>query len=263
MKKLVSYILIVWFIGGVFFLNSCKRGENDPFFSFRSRKQRVTGYWDINTVDKKTTTINKDGEKIIETFTISGENAKLITQTVNTPADTIITVSGKVKEAFYRFDKDGRMDYVFRYELVDNYAETDENTSFTTIERTITNYEYRGNGTWNFLAGMDNYSNKERLSLVFESLNHKKTINYYINVFNDDGESQPGFPQWQNNVIVEEAKYANGEFAQVWVIDMLKAKETDLKRQIDNLDLFQTTEGEGTQSSISVKGDEFVGLKQK
>ena len=43
MKKLSHLIILIFII--IFSLPSCKKGENDPFLSLRSRKARITGEW--------------------------------------------------------------------------------------------------------------------------------------------------------------------------------------------------------------------------
>ncbi len=47
MKKIKQFILIVIIMG--FALPSCKKGENDPFLSLRSRKARITGEWKLSS----------------------------------------------------------------------------------------------------------------------------------------------------------------------------------------------------------------------
>ena len=47
MKSIFKSIFIVVII--VITLISCRKGEEDPFFSFRSRKARITGYWRLTS----------------------------------------------------------------------------------------------------------------------------------------------------------------------------------------------------------------------
>jgi hypothetical protein len=246
-------------------MNSCKKGENDPFFSFRTRKARVTGYWDFANMDRQAFTKLPNGEFYNETLTLADENINLKIDSTQTSHDTSYTISGKVKEAYYKFEKDGRLDYLLRYELTDPITKYDEITDLTTYEKTITTIEIKGNGTWNFLNKIDNYKNKERLSLVFESLNHKTTISYTIDIQDADGISVGGFPQIYNSVSNQENKWANGEFAQVWVLDMLKNKELHMYRQLDNLDLssYYSSIDPVTSSSTTTIGLESVILKQE
>lgn len=43
-----KFILLVVF-AGLIGLNSCRKGEDDPFISFRSREARLTGEWKLNS----------------------------------------------------------------------------------------------------------------------------------------------------------------------------------------------------------------------
>jgi hypothetical protein len=237
MKRLFGYVFALFIVVSSVLMFGCKKGANDPFFSIYSRKQRVTGYWDFKTFERQALMKQPDGVFVNENFKLDGESITLKLDTTQSNHDTSITFTGKLKEAYYKFEKDGRMDYRFWYELNHPVVKYDENTDLTTYERTITTVEIKGNGTWNFLNKIDNYKNKERLSLVFEYLNHRITVNYTKDIQNADGISQTGYPQVTNTVTNSEHKWANGEFAEVWVLDMLKNKEIIMMRQLDNLDL--------------------------
>ena len=47
MKKLLLIVLAVIASGIIF--DACKKGPEDPFLTFRSRKERMTGKWLVNT----------------------------------------------------------------------------------------------------------------------------------------------------------------------------------------------------------------------
>lgn len=75
MKKLKKLLFIVAIIG--FILPSCKKGENDPFLSLRSRKARITGEWNLTsgtkyfTENDSSNTVNYDGinaYSLVDTF---------------------------------------------------------------------------------------------------------------------------------------------------------------------------------------------------
>jgi len=265
MKRLFGFVFSLLIVGSSLMITGCKKGVNDPFFSIYSRKHRVTGSWSFTSFEREALTKGYDGVFTNEKFTVTGEDIVRVVAVSQSSDDTSITYRGKVKEAFYKFDKDGRMDYRFWYEINHPVTTYDEATDLTTYERWITTIEIKGNGTWNFLNKIDNYKNKERLSLVFEYLNHRTTVNYTKDIQNADGESQPGFPIFTNTVQNSENKWANGEFAEVWVLEMLKNKEMTMYRQLDNLDLssfYESVTPSYSTSSTTTVGKETAVLVQ-
>lgn len=64
-----------FFLWGILFvtlslLNSCKKGENDPFLSLRSRDARITGVWILSEYTRVSTdTFN--GSTVTSTYSIS------------------------------------------------------------------------------------------------------------------------------------------------------------------------------------------------
>ena len=49
MKNFTFNLLLFIIIIVVFTMSSCKKGEDDPFISFRSRKARITGEWNLKS----------------------------------------------------------------------------------------------------------------------------------------------------------------------------------------------------------------------
>ena len=75
MKKCTLFLLIIISLGFVF--QSCKKGDNDPFLSLRSRMARITGVWELTsgtkyfTEDDSSNTVNYDGinaYSLVDTF---------------------------------------------------------------------------------------------------------------------------------------------------------------------------------------------------
>ncbi|HRH63758.1 MAG TPA: hypothetical protein PLI68_10565, partial [Bacteroidia bacterium] len=54
MKKYQKLVLVV--LAAVSVLPACKKGEEDPFLSLRSRKSRVAGEWTVESREEKVTT---------------------------------------------------------------------------------------------------------------------------------------------------------------------------------------------------------------
>lgn len=53
--KLLNFVFVGIAIAGLTTLSSCKKGENDPFLSLKSRKARVTGEWKLTEGTRSST----------------------------------------------------------------------------------------------------------------------------------------------------------------------------------------------------------------
>ncbi len=222
-------------------------GEDDPFISFRSRKSRVTGNWDVSKYYKnvKQSFGTEENQVILRVITDT-DNENFLETTSILGTDSIAEKEGVILQHKMTFDKNGNFSSVYEYETVEKV--TDENTLATTTT-TIT-YKDVTDGTWNFLAGIDDYSNKERLALVI--VNNRIKIETVTEVAEDGEEEAPtqttSIESWAYN-------YANGEMSVIWEIDMLKHKEIHLYQNINNF----------TQSTDSAVGEAYteVGYQQK
>lgn len=47
-KNLIYFVFVAIAIAGMTTVSSCKKGENDPFISLKSRKARITGEWKLS-----------------------------------------------------------------------------------------------------------------------------------------------------------------------------------------------------------------------
>lgn len=127
MKKKVIIALVA--LSSAFVFNGCKKGENDPFLSFRSRKARVAGEWKM--VDFKSTDTDASGTTTVtsngSTYTVSDGSGSLTG-----------TISWE-----YTFEKDG-------------------NYNFTKVEDGV---QETGKGVWNFTSGVGELKNKSQITL--------------------------------------------------------------------------------------------------
>ena len=215
--------------------DSCKKGEEDPFFSIYPRKARVVADWDINELDRYYIRTLDDGQKATINLQITGgTKVKRTIDSTETVHDTTRIIDGEVIEAYYHFDKDGKMEYTFHYKLVhDSTVVDDQGTGNTYSKITTTTSRIIAKGTWNFLGRVDDYKNKERIALVYETYNEDLTVNVLDQVTSDDGILlSTNLTTTRRNV---ENKYANGQYAEVWELNMLKNKEIIMYRDIDRL----------------------------
>ncbi len=260
MKHIKSVTVILMAIATLAVFDGCKRGDDDPFFSFRSRKDRVTGDWKIDYFESKLLKNFSNGYKANVHFTINGDNCNQVVDSIDTPHDTTITTNGTIKESEYSFDKNSKMTYLLKYEYVIDKSSIDENTNVTTYEKTVITTTIRATGSWNFLSkveinGVNKYKNKERISFIYESYNTETITVYTIRQVNEDGATI--YSDYQSSRSSVENKYANGENAQIWLINELRNKKIVLERMVDNLNI---TDNNGTGYSYSEKGPENMRL---
>ncbi len=248
MKKLFIILLSV----GIVFtsLYSCKKGANDPFFSFRTRKARMVGKWDISNYSESIRTVYDNGEATQRELAINGKKVKETIDYINTVHDTSITTDGEINDFSLTIDKDGAADLTMNYTLTKDSSGTDDNTGLTITTTTTRIYKTRAKGTWNFLAGIDNFKNKERLSLVWETYNTSLNT-VVLRVITDDngGETRTNY----SDIIATEHKYANGEMAEVWKIDELKNKEVILMQDVNFLEVATDTSGGTTTQQTGTR----------
>lgn len=254
-KKYLTLVVLGIMVVLPFLNTGCKVGDEDPFISFQSRKARITGVWTVtqatsdvvrkeNNVNTKTLTTIADG-KWNQEITIQGTDSvrKL---------EGKITVEPNNEEGsyYFDFDKNGKVRKVYKYEFNEDISAEDADAStiiITKVTEEIT-------GTWNFLAAIDDYKNKERLAIVIED---RKTTTYvYRSEANDDDEGATAIPVLQNTYVVND-KYANGEMSTIYEIVSLKGKSIKLHQNIDS---FYVETNNGVGASYQDNGYELLEL---
>lgn len=293
MKKfrIIGLLLVVVVMSTL--LEGClRKGENDPFVSFRSRKARVTGTWSVadftgdyllklNTGENRKILLAQVGNSVSETTEYINMSAKT-QDSLSAGQDTIIEWKGKLVEAIYDFKKDGTFKYSYEYTLEKthskNYEEgnPDAITPFFppypgkafSIDSTMTrNYRTEYVGRWNFLDDVDGYKNRERIILEIEDA---RFITNYAVTYVCDAEDDDGF--WDLNDPVDTSfssqslqsvnhKYANGENSILWELDKLKNLEITMIRELDHIYTVASNDIFGYKHTE--KGSELVELEQE
>ena len=88
-KKLLIIALGVVIISPLF--QSCKKGEEDPFISLRSRDKRITGTWKLNKIEKTTITTTTDVDVDSNGVTLEiNTNVETTTTTFDGASETIV-----------------------------------------------------------------------------------------------------------------------------------------------------------------------------
>lgn len=276
MKKAKSLSILLVALTTIIVFDGCKRGVDDPFFSFKSRKARVTGDWTIETMASQILrTIGTQQLKANVKFNIDGDNVSQVIDSIDTPHDTTKSHTGIVKESEYRFDKNSKMTHTLKYEITEEKTLVDENTSQTTIERWVTTYEIKGSGSWNFLGkveinGIDKYKNKERISFIYEYKYQKIDSVYTKRIYNEEMVEISSTYETHSHVI--DNGYANGQYAEIWVLRELRDKKIVMERDVNEYvvtnDVSTSNGPSGTTSSSSTssyraRGAETITLKPR
>lgn len=144
MKNTVVLLLSALVIAGSF--SGCKKGENDPFLSLRSRKSRLEGNWVIVKEEVSETNINGSTTEIMQSVYDGKMKITTTTTTVGALSTTVIdTVKFTVN---FDIKKDG------------NYKITAANENKIDIVTT--------EGTWLFLgkSKLNDLKNKEAILLT-------------------------------------------------------------------------------------------------
>jgi len=158
--KTKKYILLVMSI--IFIFNSCKKGVDDPFISFRSRDNRLIGKWKLEEIIIDTL-INKNGT---ETNNVNNDIKKYKTETKRN----------------YKFDNNNLI-------VIKNYNENYTTNTLTlsnttnTFEDTILQYYRKYNGIEKYLYSVSLEINKDNtwFAEYSKTLISKTVISYSTN----------------------------------------------------------------------------------
>ncbi|HBS85713.1 MAG: hypothetical protein A2W91_13580 [Bacteroidetes bacterium GWF2_38_335] len=148
MKKIFLLLLLI----PVFILPSCKKGEDDPFLSFRSRDNRVTGSWNLASLIGSNTVYRSDGEEIMYDFYYD--------ENVNDQMTVYyIYISSGVKITFY---------YEYFDILMDINEDQTNNCSYRAEGEGFYNWNSKGEWYWTSKGKRKEYIDLDALDLVYE-----------------------------------------------------------------------------------------------
>jgi hypothetical protein len=137
-KKILIISLVV--VSGAGFLQSCKKGENDPFLSLRTRRARITGEW-----------------------TMTGMTSTTVQTLGSSSSTTSRTYSDGTETSTYTYTG-GSMTTTDHYTIVNTFRKDGTYTEVYTTDSDVTTIE----GTWMFLnkSKEDKLKNKEAILLT-------------------------------------------------------------------------------------------------
>ncbi len=102
MKKTLIALTIILALGSA--VSSCKKGENDPFLSLKSRKARFVGEWKV--ISSITTDVESDGDK-----TTTTSDGSLVTQVDFDATSGVSNTSTYTQSEDWTFNKDNTFTY--------------------------------------------------------------------------------------------------------------------------------------------------------
>ncbi|MBL0049741.1 MAG: hypothetical protein IPP32_16800 [Bacteroidetes bacterium] len=144
--------------------NACRKGEDDPFFSFHTRKDRVAGAWVVSNYTGEFNTDYSYPSKKTKTV-VFVQNFGLVnySQSTSDTAGTFVELKGKVSQANYYFYKNGKWSSVLEYYL---YAPQAVGGFY------ISKTRYENDGTWEFQDKTDGMKKKESMLVKTENEKH-------------------------------------------------------------------------------------------
>lgn len=144
MKYIFFFIIAISFY-------SCKKGENDPFLSLRSRTNRLVGEWKVTMEEESRTIISSIGKS---TYQMNFDGAIKNIIATNESEGTTSNFSFEYTQT-YTFKKDGTFLIKTSYPLYDKISE----------------------GTWNFLKKnkTEKTKNKECIYLIVSKYSYTGT----------------------------------------------------------------------------------------
>lgn len=141
-KTFIKILFLSALIGG---LAECKKGEDDPFISFRSRKSRVAGEW-------KLTSGTSTGIS-----TSHGTNPVTTSYTENYTESTYSYFSGSGSQT-------GTHSFDIEFKTDGTYTST-QKMSTTITGTVVNNITINTSGVWNFTGRVGDYKEKEQIVL--------------------------------------------------------------------------------------------------
>lgn len=133
------------------FLSNCKKGEDDPVLSLRTRKARVVGDWHLEG-GSVSLTYNQSGKAPFSQQIVFSKSQYNITETYQGGIPTIYVGDYALSMSF---KKDGK------FELTEVFS-----------KKTI-----RASGTWNFTAGVGEVKKKEGIVITLDGVSAGGTNN--------------------------------------------------------------------------------------
>lgn len=236
MRKLTN-LLVVLSIGALLSpaLQSCKKGDEDPALSLRSRKGRLAGDWEVSSYEE-TTTFTQNSSTFIGPSTNSsssngtlkvsydGKEKQFVTENIlnnsfGGSSSQKVIANGDFK---YTFKRDGS--FTLTQTKINEEFEKEETFSYLLETTTKTETSLTINGTWNFVLGVNNdIKNKQLIVLTFVNEEIKTKINKEDKLtIKSSGQTNTTNTETE---IAENSDYETTDISQTWELVRLANKE--------------------------------------
>jgi hypothetical protein len=219
MKKLTKAVLAILVVASS--ITACKKGDDDPGMSLKSRKGRLSQEWTVSEYSSDITDVSTTNGSTTSTTTTKTKNTysgasatREVSRTTAAGGSTTTSsdkFTGSVTAFDYTFDKDGTWSSTMTVKWTSVTSISNGNTDTEAIDFTETTIS---SGNWYFLGKNKNTEdkNKENLSLSITSVQVKtdnKSTSGPASSFNDDITT----------------KYANNEMTETWHLSRLAKDE--------------------------------------
>ena len=170
-------IILIALFAIVLTFGSCKKGVNDPSFSFKSRDARITADWILNSMNKSRVEVTQAGQQTYTSTTTYAFDGTTMTETSNVGFGDQVT------------------SYPYSYEIVINddgtYNETETNDGekseitdywfWANSDKTKIAVTFSGNGTY-----MIDRLAKDELVLTKSTVTSETDSDGYVTTVNND-----------------------------------------------------------------------------
>lgn len=208
--------------------NSCKKGEDDPT-SLRSRKARLTGEWNLESAEYKSTNTNEPsgGSKSTNvtdhTFT-GGNYTQYETSTTTLGGLSFVdrdTATGSMSETL-TFEKDGTFKRIQTKEFTE--VETFDNAFNKEVTTTVTKEIMEISGTWDFNDGIGDNKSKEMVLLFMNEGKTTEDVKETV-VKTDKGNNQT---TTENNTSLSTMSFTGSLYNDVQIINLSRLANDEM-----------------------------------
>ncbi|MGD1846584.1 MAG: hypothetical protein ACFB10_14445 [Salibacteraceae bacterium] len=140
----------------------CRKGEDDPFLSLRSRKARLVADWNLDSWSESYPVMYSGVVYPHEIQLNSNELSEQYPFRFATNPDSVVTFNytGVLNDTKFEIKEDGR----FQFQVV--YVQSGSTPDGSSFTRTR---NFSVSGTWSFLDGVGEFRNKERVQFQIEN----------------------------------------------------------------------------------------------
>ncbi len=219
MKKLTKSVLAILVIASS--ITACKKGDDDPGFSLKSRKGRLSTTWNVTELKSDVTSVTTSNgtttytQTTKTTDTYAGATAKREVSTTYAGGGSTTTssdsYSGAVSDLTYTFEKDGTWSSTQTVKW-SSVTHTEAGTTTTdAIDFTETTTQ---SGTWYFLGKNKSNDDKNKENISLSVLKEQRKT--------DQKSTTGGNYSYSDDYTYT---YANNENTQVWHLSRLAKSE--------------------------------------